>query len=49
VRRYRLVYAADGRERVVRVFAVGHRGGIHQEVAARIGRGAGRVDSPDPR
>jgi mRNA interferase RelE/StbE len=36
VRRYRLVYAIDGRARVVRVFAVGHRRGIYEEVAAGI-------------
>ena len=37
VRRYRVVYAADRRARVVRVFAVGHRRGICEELAARLG------------
>jgi mRNA-degrading endonuclease RelE of RelBE toxin-antitoxin system len=34
-RRYRVVYAADRRARAVRVFAVGHRRGIYDEVAER--------------
>lgn len=38
VRRYRLVYAIDRRERVVRIFAVGHRRAIYEEVAARVRR-----------
>jgi mRNA interferase RelE/StbE len=36
VRRYRLVYAVERRERVIRVFAVGHRRGIYELVAARM-------------
>ena len=35
VRRYRLVYAPDGRRRVVRIFAVGARRGIYEEIALR--------------
>lgn len=35
-RRYRLVYAVDRRHRVVRIFAVGHRRGIYEEIAARV-------------
>jgi len=38
VRRYRLVYAVERRERTFRIFAVGHRRGIYEEVAARVGR-----------
>ena len=38
VRRYRLVYAVDRRQRVVRIFAVGHRRGIHEEVSGRLRR-----------
>ena len=38
VRRYRLVYAVDRPTRIVRIFAVGHRRGIYEEVAARIRR-----------
>ncbi len=40
VRRYRLVYAVDRRDRRVRLFAVGHRRGIYEEVAARVHRRA---------
>jgi len=40
VRRYRLVYAVERRARTVRIFAVGHRRGIYEEVVARIGRRA---------
>jgi mRNA interferase RelE/StbE len=38
VRRYRLVYAVDRRRRVIRIFAVGHRRGIYDEVAERVRR-----------
>jgi mRNA interferase RelE/StbE len=38
VRRYRLVYAVDRGERVVRIFAVGHRRGIYEEIAAQVRR-----------
>ena len=38
VRRYRLVYAVDRAARVVRIFAVGHRRGIYEEIAARVQR-----------
>ena len=36
VRRYRLIYAADRPDRVIRVFAVGHRRGIYEEVTERV-------------
>jgi len=43
VRRYRLVYTADRADRLVRIFAVGHRRGIYEEVADRVRRrGRGR-------
>jgi mRNA interferase RelE/StbE len=35
VRRFRLVYAVDRRQRVIRILAVGHRRGIYEEVAER--------------
>lgn len=38
VRRYRVVYAVDRAARIVRIFAVGHRRGVYDEVAARIRR-----------
>ena len=38
VRRYRLIYAIDRSTRVVRLFAVGHRRGIYEEIAARTKR-----------
>jgi len=41
VRRYRLVYAVERRERIVRIFAVGHRRGIYEEVVARARRRIG--------
>jgi len=40
VRRYRLAYTVERRARTVRIFAVGHRRGIYEEVVARIGRRA---------
>ena len=41
VRRYRLVYAVERRERIVRIFAVYHRRGIYEEVVARARRRTG--------
>jgi mRNA interferase RelE/StbE len=38
VRRYRLVYAVDRGSRAIRVFAVGHRRGIHDDIAAQARR-----------
>jgi len=38
VRRYRVVYAADRRARIVRIFAIGHRRGIYDEVVERTRR-----------
>ena len=38
VRRYRLVYAVDRRQHVIRIFAVGHRRGIYEEVSERLRR-----------
>ncbi len=36
--RYRLVYAVDRRQRVIRLYAVGHRRAIYDEVADRVRR-----------
>jgi len=36
VRRFRIVYAVDRGARVLRVFAVGHRRTIYEEVAAAV-------------
>lgn len=33
VKRFRIVYAVDRRQRVLKVFAVGHRRGIYEAVA----------------
>jgi mRNA interferase RelE/StbE len=38
VRRYRLVYAVDRRQRVIRIFAVGHRRGIYEEISRSLRR-----------
>ena len=36
VRRYRIVYAADRSRRVLKVFAVGHRSAIYEQVAEAL-------------
>lgn len=36
VRRFRIVYAVDRRNRVVRIFALGHRRTIYETVAALV-------------
>ena len=36
VRRYRLVYAVERRVRVIKLFAVGHRREIYDEVGAQV-------------
>jgi mRNA interferase RelE/StbE len=41
VRRYRLVYAVDRGSRTIRVFAVGHRRGIYEEITGLL-RGPAR-------
>ena len=38
VRRFRIVYAIDRRERVIRVIAVGHRRGIYDEATSLVRR-----------
>ena len=38
VRRYRIVYAIDRGRRILRIVAVGHRRGIHEEAAERVKR-----------
>jgi mRNA interferase RelE/StbE len=48
VRRYRLVYAAERRGRVIRVLAVGHRRGVYDEVTGRVRRGPGPAGARKP-
>ena len=38
VRRFRIVYEPDRRDRVIRIFAIGHRQEIYEEIAARLRR-----------
>jgi len=38
VRRYRVIYRIDRRSNTVRIFAVGERGSIYEEVAAELRR-----------
>lgn len=42
VRRFRIVYELDRKARVIRVFAVGHRREIYEDLADRLRRGRGR-------
>ena len=42
VRRYRIVYALEGRRRVVRILAVGPRTDIYERMAASLKRSATR-------
>ena len=41
VRRYRIVYEVDLKARVCRVVAVGHRGNVYEDLAARLRPGFG--------
>lgn len=41
VRRYRIIYEVDGRGRMIRVLAVGHRRSIYEEVATALDRTPG--------
>lgn len=38
VRRFRLVYAIDRAQRIIRIVAVGHRRGIYEDAAERVRR-----------
>ncbi|CUS38227.1 type II toxin-antitoxin system RelE family toxin [Candidatus Nitrospira nitrificans] len=38
VRRFRIVYGADQKKRIIRLMAVGHRRSVYEELAERIGR-----------
>jgi len=42
VRRFRIVYELDRRTRVIRIFAIGHRRAIYEEVADRLRQGRER-------
>ena len=38
VRRFRVVYEPDRRDRVIRIFAIGHRQEVYEKMAARLRR-----------
>ena len=40
VRRFRIIYEVDRKARVIKIFAVGHRRDVYEELAGRIRRGA---------
>jgi mRNA interferase RelE/StbE len=40
VRRFRIIYAFDRKARVIRVFAIGHRREVYEELADRLRRAA---------
>ena len=40
VRRFRIIYDVDRRARVIRIFAVGHRREVYEELANRLRRAA---------
>lgn len=42
VRRFRIVYELDRKARVIRVFAIGHRREIYEDLADRLRRGRAR-------
>jgi mRNA interferase RelE/StbE len=42
VRRFRIIYELDRRARVIRIFAIGHRREIYEEIADRLRRGTKR-------
>ena len=42
VRRFRIVYELDRKARVIRVFAIGHRREVYEEVADRLRQGRER-------
>lgn len=41
VRRYRIVYAVDRSAKTLRLFAVGHRRSVYEQLARRAGRSSG--------
>lgn len=40
VRRFRIIYELDRKARVIRIFAIGHRREVYEELADRLSRGA---------
>ena len=40
VRRFRIVYELDRKARVIRIFAIGHRRAVYEELADRLRRAA---------
>ncbi len=40
VRRFRIIYELDRKARVIRIFAIGHRREVYEELADRLRRGA---------
>jgi mRNA interferase RelE/StbE len=42
VRRFRIIYEPDRKSRVIRIFAVGHRREIYEELAHRLRRAAAK-------
>ncbi|MGH7847237.1 MAG: type II toxin-antitoxin system RelE family toxin, partial [Candidatus Binatia bacterium] len=42
VRRFRVVYALDRKVRVIRIFAIGHRREVYEEIADRLLQGRER-------
>ena len=42
VRRFRIIYELDRGARVIRIFAIGHRREIYDEIADRLRRGTNR-------
>jgi mRNA interferase RelE/StbE len=42
VRRFRIIYEPDRKSRIVRVFAIGHRREIYEEIARQLCRGTER-------
>jgi len=42
VRRYRIVYELDRKERVIRIYAIGHRRDVYEELAKRLRRQTGK-------
>lgn len=42
VRRFRIVYELDRKARVIRIFAIGHRREVYEELANRMRRGKKR-------
>ncbi len=42
VRRFRIIYALDRKARVIKIFAIGHRREVYEELADRLRRAARR-------